>query len=118
MHYGQQPGLRFFLPTDGTFIVGGTEQYSYVDLVEAARHVAWHYSIGTPGKFHAPGDMLRTVMDAMARADMDAMARLRRGYPLHAALMEIIKNDDTDGISMILNLLDYTTRTIKPGEAE
>lgn len=96
-------GLWFTLGTDQ----GPSEPFSYEDLVEAARHVAWHFSIGAPGSFHPPGDMLRSVMDAIARADRGNMTRLCRAYPLHTTLIDGIKADHAGTRSMILNLLKY-----------
>ena len=83
------------------------DQYSYEDLVTAAQHVAWQFSIGNPGSYHPPGDMLRCVIDAMVRADRGHMAHLRRAYPLHAALIDGLKHDDPGILPMILNLLKY-----------
>lgn len=95
-----------FLP-DLAFHLGDSEPFTYEQLVEAARHVAWHYSIGPAGSCHPPGDMLQDVMRAMARADLGNMARLRRAFPIHGALIAGIKDDDPDVRSMILNLLKY-----------
>lgn len=118
-----------FHPNRFLFHVGhdttiGSESFTYEDLVTAARHVAWQYSIGSPGQFHMPGDMLRYVLDAMVRADPTNLARLRRAFPLHAALIDGIHNDDPATRSMILNLLEYrtfdgwTTPALGPGTTD
>lgn len=107
MHYPSESVLQFYLLGGDSVAIGAGEPHTYEQLVTAARHVAWHYSLGDPGKFMRPGDMLVCVMDAMAHADMGNMARLCRAFPLHGALMRIVKADNVQGMSMIMNLLDY-----------
>lgn len=110
---GEPPQMRFYIP--GTYVHqlppgSDGESYSYLQLVEAARHVCWSYSFGEPSKFYRPGDIYQSVIDALQRADPGNFARLRRAYPLHAAMVEVLKTESIEGRSMLLNLLDYHTR--------
>lgn len=104
MRYPGGPGMYFHIGSD---VTAGGEVFTYEDLVAAARMVAWHYTIGKPGQHYPPGDMFRSVLDAMGRADPGNLARLCRAFPLHGALMRGVRNDDPEIRSMILNLIKY-----------
>ena len=104
MKYPNYHAIAFYIGLDMTV---GSDAFTYEELVSAARMVAWHYSIGNPAQLYPPGDMFRSVLDAMGRADPGNLARLCRAFPLHGALMRGIRNDDPGTRAMILNLLKY-----------
>lgn len=66
---------------------------------DAARMVAWKFSLDAP--FYPPGDFYQTLLDAMVRADPYNFRRLEQGFPIHAQLLNLARQDDPRGKAMV-----------------
>lgn len=92
------------MSTEG-FFETRVEGLNLAVLVQAARHVAWHYSL-TP-HCYPPGDTYKTILQMMAMADMATFSRLRTAFPVHALLMSAVIHADYDQIDVIRHLAEY-----------